>query len=154
LTPHADNYLISQLGNITTIPLSPIHPDDVALPWLDYKMASCDQKTQHYIHGHVLFTISTKPFIQEWLDTCLRHPHYHYRNNDETVLNLVLWKHNCRNHYMPLIDPWYENFDDNQYRDTAVTYHGCKDPTIQHNLLQSMKRYYYQSSSSLRLSSQ
>lgn len=142
LTPHADNYLISQLAHITTIPLSPIHPDDVALPWLDYKMASCDKKTQHYIHGHVLFTINTHNFIQEWLQTCLRHPNYRYRNNDETVLNLMYWKHNCYNHYLPIIDPWYENFSQHQYRETAVSYHGCKDPTIQHQLLQQMIEYY------------
>ena len=153
LTPHADKYLLTQLSNITSIPLSPIHPDDVTVPWLDLKMASCDHKTQHYIHGHVLFTISCLPFIQEWLTTCLRHPHYRYRNNDETVLNLIYWKHKCRNHYLPIIDPYFENFNNSQYRDSAVTYHGCKDPIIQHELFQKMKQYYSTSSTSSSTSS-
>jgi hypothetical protein len=63
-----------------------------------------------------------------------------FRNADETALNMMYWKYNCKNHYLPIIDPYYECFysDSQNYRDTAFTFHGCKDPIIQEQLLKDI----------------
>lgn len=97
-------------------------------------------KTQHYIHGHVLFNSSCLPFIEEWLYHCVKSNHF-FRNADETVLNLMYWKYNCKNHYLKIIDPWYENFyNEPNSRKIACTFHGCKEPNIQKKLLDDIKK--------------
>ena len=95
-------------------------------------------KTQNCIHGHVLFNEKCENFIIEWLENCTKYNSY--INSDETVLNLMYWKYNCKNHYLPIIDPWYENF----YNDESIvcTYHGCKDPNIQQKLLTDIINRY------------
>jgi hypothetical protein len=141
LTPIADNYLYYQSFSIKDVPLSPIHPDDVIIPENDIKMIDNNlSKTQHYIHGHVLFNSSCLPFIEEWLYHCVKSNHF-FRNADETVLNLMYWKYNCKNHYLKIIDPWYENFyNEPNSRKIACTFHGCKEPNIQKKLLDDIKK--------------
>lgn len=141
LTPLADDYLTQHIMGVQKIPLSPIHPDNVDIPAIDYVMAGCAERTQFYVHGHVLFTAECLAFITEWLDICLHSAGHSYRNADETVLNMMYWKKKCTRHYLPIIDPWYEKFyqpKNNHYRHTAVTFHGCKDPDVQRRLLADM----------------
>lgn len=150
LTPFADDFLISKLSLISYIPLSPIHPDDVDIPPQDMSIASCEKKTQHYIHGHVLFTHYCLPFILQWLSICLSSsPHHSFRNADETVLNIMYWKYNCENHFLPIIDPWYENFYTtsilSSQKNTPMiicSFHGCKNPETQHQLFLDMKAFF------------
>lgn len=144
LTPLADYFLESKLPLISYIPLSPIHPDDVIISDEDMIVGSCQQKTQHYIHGHVLFTHNCLPFIIQWLQICMSSSHS-FRNADETVLNIMYWKYNCVNHYLPIIDPLYENFYDLNYHRSnpnICTFHGCKNSQEQYKLFLDMKELF------------
>jgi hypothetical protein len=126
------------------IPISPIHPDDVDIPHRDMIFAGVTKKTQHYIHGHVLFNSHCLPFIEEWLHICTHSFNHSFRNADETVLNLLYWKYNCKNHYLEIIDPWYECFYNNDFsKNKMVSFHGCKDPNTQKKLFEDMKKYYF-----------
>jgi hypothetical protein len=139
LTGEADEILEEEMRRIEKgIPLSPIHPDDVEMPRRDYEEAGCVERTQHYVHGHVLFDASCKDFVREWLALCMKSG-YRYRNADETVLNMMYWKRNCRGYYMDIIDPWYETFYENEKKKRkVVSYHGCKDYRKQAKLLEDM----------------
>ena len=140
ITPYADS-LFDKAKLLTNIPISPVHPDSPSIPSIDFEVCDVDSATQHYIHGHVLFNSSNLDFMKEWMENCLRYNNF--RNADETVLNMMYWKYNCQNHYLPIIDPWYENFYlDEATRKTACTFHGCKDPLIQSKLLHDMKQFY------------
>jgi len=141
LTPFADDILNKYIKDINNIPLSPIHPDDVEIPLTDMIICNIKEKTQHYIHGHVLFNETCEQFVIEWLDNCMKYNSY--KNADETVLNLMYWKYKCKNHFLPIIDPWYENFYFEYIDKSSVcTYHGCKDPDIQRRLLHDLINKY------------
>jgi hypothetical protein len=140
ITPHTDSlYDIAQ--SLTNLPISPIHTDFPDIPLDNFEICNVKTPSQHYIHGHVCFKNTNIDFLEEWLQLCLKYNNF--RNADETALNMIYWKYNCINHYLPIIDPWYENFYlDNQYKNTAFTFHGCKDPKIQKQLLEDMIKYY------------
>jgi len=141
LTPFADSFLLKKVNELTNIPISPIHPDDVDIPYQDGVIVNSMKKTQHYIHGHVLFSAKNIEFIKEWLQNCLKYNNF--KNADETVLNLLYWKYNCSNHYLDIIDPYYLHFYDKpQIRDTVCSFHGCKDPNEQYHLFTKMVQYY------------
>ena len=63
---------------------------------------------------------------------------------DETCLNCTYWKYGCALHYLPIIDPYFEQFyDENRISDNQVfIYHGCKDHLVQRKLLQDLKLFY------------
>ena len=140
LTPIADNYLFNKSLDIKDIPLSPIHPCNCIVSNNDINMVGSNIKiTQHYIHAHVLFNSSCLPFIEEWLYHCVK-SNYFFKNADETVLNIMYWKYKCKNHYLEIIDPWYEHFyDDFKNTNIICTYHGCKDSNAQRKLLNDLK---------------
>jgi hypothetical protein len=152
ITPYADAFLTNSLRSISYIPISPIHPEDLIfhfftepgdteIPPLDI-LAGCNKQSQHYTHGHVLFTTHCLPFILQWLDICTSSmDYYSYRNADETVLNLLYWKYNCQNHHLPIIDPYYDSFYTTfDIKDTFIcSFHGCKDPIQQRKLLYDIK---------------
>lgn len=141
LTPFADDILFTKAQELTSIPISPIHPIDNNIPYKDMVIVDSLVKTQHYIHAHVLFVEENLDFIKEWLTECLKYNHY--QNADETVLNLMYWKRKCINHYMEVIDPWYMNFDTNpEIRDKVCSFHGCKNPIEQYELFNKMIKYY------------
>lgn len=144
MSPNADLILQQALKQkkLNEFPISPIHPDDAEIPKSNYDLVGVERKTGHYIHAHVLFTISNLKFVEEWLSYCLKSNTY--RNADETVLNLLYWKHNLKNHHLDLIDPWYENFYTNPHnRNSICSYHGCKDALIARQLFEDMKKYYF-----------
>ena len=142
LTPFADEYLHNHSLSLKNIPISPIHPDDVDIPTKDMIFAGITKKTQHYIHGHVLFNSDCLLFIEEWLHICTTSSNHSFRNADETVLNLLYWKYNCKQHYLEIIDPWYEFFYSDYPKNKMVSFHGCKDPNTQKKLFEDMKKYF------------
>ena len=135
LTPHGDS--IRQITkNLHAYPISPIHPDDVIVSSAFMQNINVHQKTQHYIHAHVLFVTTNLPFLREWLANCLRSVGEHW---DESVLNCMYWKYGLTQHYLPIIDPWFERF----YQEPAIiqkviTLHGCKNPEEHANILERM----------------
>ena len=96
LTPCGDS-IVSFTKNLVDYPISPIHPDDVSISEAFMQNIQVTQKTQHYIHGHVLFTASNLPFMREWLANCMRSVGEHW---DESVLNCMYWKYGLTNHYL------------------------------------------------------
>ena len=141
LTPHGDS--VKTLADaLQNYPISPIHPGDATIS-PDF-MAKLDvhQKTQHYIHGHVLFRDGNLPFLQEWLANCLISAGEHW---DESVLNCMYWKHGLTNHHLPIIDPWYQTFyQEPASMNSVVTFHGCKNPDEHATVLQKMLDLFYQ----------
>jgi hypothetical protein len=138
ITPQADDYLISQLSKCTGYPISPIHPDDPEINERFMKNIGVEKRTQHYIHGHVLFNQSCKDFVQEWFENCLKSFGECW---DESVLNCMYWKKGLTNHYMPIIDPYYTEFYTDREStglDVIVSYHGCKNPDEQYKLFMNL----------------
>lgn len=141
ITPLCDN-LYNKAQNLEFLPISPIHPNNVSIPKRDIDVIDENIKpTQPYVHGHVLFNHSNIDFITEWLEHCIKRRNY--LNDDETVLNILYWKYNCKNHYLDIIDPWYESFyNDINTRNFSCTFHGCKDPVIQRKLLNDLIGFF------------
>lgn len=140
LTPFCDR-IVYEVDKLNEIPISPIHPDDVFIPrdQIDF-MGKWITKTQHYVHGHVLFKDTNLHFIEEWFQACFKGT---YRNADETALNILYWAYNCKNHYLPMIDPYFEEFYTKpENRENVYTYHGGKNEVEQQKLYNSMKEYY------------
>lgn len=125
----------SYLYKIKTIPLSPIHPDGSCFPIPQgyLEAVGAEEETQPYCHGHVLFTKDCLSFIEEWLYKCQC---LQGLNWDESVLNALYWKYECKEHYMPIIDEDFHHFLTPDTHPTPkfgafvspITIHGCKDP--------------------------
>lgn len=145
ITPFADSFLENSLTSISHLPLSPIHPNSsfIKIPLIDFEIAGCNKISQPYVHGHILFTTNCLPFIFQWLDICIS-THHSFENADETILNLLYWKYDCKNHYLPIIDPYFNYFYTtfNIDHTFVCTFHGCKDPMIQNQLLQDLKKKF------------
>ena len=141
ITPLCDA-LYEKAQKLDTLPISPIHPNNVKIPQKDINVIDKNIiPTQPYTHGHVLFKHTNINFINEWLEYCIKQKNY--LNDDETVLNILYWKYNCKDHYLDIIDPWYECFyNDIKYREISCTFHGCKDHIVQRKLLDDLIYYY------------
>jgi len=108
-------------------------------------------KSNPYVHAHILFSDKCLPFIQECYDYCLRHGHSIEANWDETVLNVMLWKYQVSNWYLPMCDPYYSFITEylkeqhtvyNEGKMVEVQYHlfhGCKDPNKALQILKTLK---------------
>lgn len=133
ITPYCDDiYEIAK--NLNIIPISPVHSDNVKAP----SNLNIIQ-TQHYIHGHIAFNITNLNFIEEWFFKCLILPYF---NGDEGILNYMYWKYNCKNHYLPIIDPYYTNFYENNFLHSAYTFHGSKNLVEKEKLFEDMEKFY------------
>lgn len=140
ITPLCDKIEFSA-ENLTNLPISPIHPNETNQPSnFLMSMLGVVEKTQPYIHAHVLFKNTNLPFLHEWLDACMK---IRGENWDESALNCMYWKHGCKNHYLQLNDPWHEQFYTNTVsHSTAFSYHGCKDSHTQRKLLTDIRILY------------
>ncbi len=140
ITPYADR--LKDLVH-PVYPLSPIHPDQTTTtPTRHMKRLDVRNKTQSYVHAHVLFCDTNRPFLLEWYNNCRKTLDLQWAY-DEAVLNCTLWKHGVTNHYLPLFDPTFTDFKDNpQTRETAFMFHGCKDPVVHKALLDDMITHY------------
>ena len=135
LTPCGDS-IVPFTKNLDAYPISPIHPDDVIISEAFMKNIQVTQKTQHYIHAHVLFKHTNLHFLQDWLANCLISQG---ENWDESVLNCMYWKNQLSQHYLEIIDPWYQLFyKDPAIIDKVITLHGCKNPVEHANILEKM----------------
>ena len=142
LTPNGDSVLMELIEktDLTTYPISPIHPDDPYISKFFMMKLDVPTKTQHYIHAHVLFKETNLPFLKEWLAGCLISEG---ENWDESVLNCMYWKYKLTNRYLPIIDPWYQNYYDNtNLINQVVTLHGCKDAGEHANVLAKMTEQF------------
>jgi hypothetical protein len=132
ITPAADDYLQTVVSRCTEYPISPIHPHDPKIAPEFMNNLGVHEKTQPYAHGHVLFNSSCLNFITEWYNACLKS---YGECWDESVLNCMYWKHGLKDHYMPIIDPYYTEFYTNSGEfNPIVSYHGCKNPQEQYKL--------------------
>ena len=119
LTPAADS-VQDYCSRITTMPLSPIHQSPITVSDEYMRNLGTLEQTQHYVHGHVLFTASTLPFIEEWFEACMKSTGEYW---DEAALNCILWKHGAKDHFMPMIDPWVGSYP----VEGALLYDGSKN---------------------------
>jgi hypothetical protein len=140
ITPHADA-LKDMIDPIFT--MSPVHPDqDTTLPSRHMSRLNVLTKTQPYVHAHVLFCESNRPFLFTWYENCKKTLDLQWAY-DEAALNCTLWKSNARDRYLPTFDPNYKEFYNNPcVRDTAFMFHGCKDPADHATLLDDMIKHY------------
>jgi len=146
MTPFCDN-VVGVAEQLTNIPVSPIHEEPRLLPVDDMIFLNVPNKTQGYIHGHVVFKHTNLSFLTEWLNECLRD--HVYVNADETVLNCMYWRYNCKNHFIGTEsspnDPYYLNYYTNpdiRHLSHVLSFHGCKNPEEQSKLFQDMVEFY------------
>ena len=130
-------------------PLCPIHPNDVRDQQSLMQVLDIKQPSMHYVHGHVIFSKQCMPFVREWYATCMRYPHL-APNFDETVLNVLLWKHDITEN-VPTYDPYYLHA--HQYitlnrNETAASpfrmFHGCKNPKEAWEIFSALKSHALQ----------
>ena len=141
ITKYCDD-IVSVLDKLTDIPISPIHPDDVDIPkYYMQNLGLNTDRTQHYVHAScLLFKKSNLEFLKEWYNNCLKSRFAFW---DETCLNCTYWKYNCKEHYLPIIDPYFDQFYSKSDNFNQIyTYHGCKDLSKQKKLLFDLIQYY------------
>ena len=135
LTPNSDS-IIKSLEYLDKYPISPIHPDDVKISDSYMRNLEVTSKTMAYIHAHVLFKDSNIEFLNEWLNNCFKS---YGECWDESALNCTYWKHGLTNHYLEIIDPYYEIFfNDEKIIHNIITLHGCKDSEVHSRILDKM----------------
>jgi hypothetical protein len=135
LTPNGDS-IINYVKNLDVYPISPIDPDNKEISPAFMQHLKVVTKTQPYVHAHVLFKNTNLAFLKEWLANCLVSEG---ENWDESVLNCLYWKYKLTNHYLPLIDPYYTEFYNNdRLMNEVVTLHGCKNPEEHSFVLEKM----------------
>ena len=137
LTKNCDDITL-ELSKLDEVPISPIHPDDVEIPkYYMQNLGLNTGRTQHYVHAScLLFKSSNHRFLNDWYENCLKSRFAFW---DETCLNCTYWKYNCRSHYLPIIDPYFEQFYEGNVSNYTLIYHGCKDPVKQRKLLNDLK---------------
>lgn len=134
--------------NINGYVLAPKHPQYPTHSEHLIKYFNAPQ-TQPYVHASTfLFNASSKNFLIETYNNC-----HNALNNgiflpaqDESILNVTLWKHKVIDKYLDYIDPYYEIFlnrqTEKQFYDKEVKYyicHGCKDPSLAKSILNQIK---------------
>jgi hypothetical protein len=140
ITKNCDD-IVSELSKIDKFPISPIHPDNVDIPkYYMQNLGVNTERTQHYVHAScLLFKKSNYEFLKDWFANCLKSRFAFW---DETCLNCTYWKNNCTSHYLPIIDPYFEQFYEGNISNQIYIYHGCKDVVKQKKLLQDLKNYF------------
>ncbi len=118
-------------------PLCPTHGQDPNNQERLMEVLNVSEKSMPYVHGHVIFSKQCMPFIKEWLDHCLEYRDFAI-NADETILNVLLWKHQVTEQ-VPAYDPYYygslgpylkltpEAARQSPYSSWKM-FHGCKNP--------------------------
>lgn len=135
---------------ITWHPLCPVHGWDPNNQDNIMQLLGVKSKSMPYIHAHVLFAHSCKPFIKEWYEGCVQYDRI-AGNADETILNVLLWKYGVTQ-AVPVYDPFFEAYE-GYIRDQHPPYrfpfdelyyysfHGCKDIARARKLLADLIEY-------------
>jgi hypothetical protein len=128
-------------------PLCPLHPQDPNNQQQLMKILGVTSKSMPYVHGHVIFSYRSMPFIKEWYETSLKYANS-APNFDETVLNVLLWKHNITEQVYTY-DPWqgriveYMQLTSDEAMNPPFCYwymfHGCKNPKNAWEILQKLR---------------
>jgi hypothetical protein len=149
------NYCVDELfehcKKIEKYPLCPIHPQDPNDEWPLMARLGVTEKTNPYVHAHILFSEHCIPFLQECFNLAISLGNIG-ANWDETLLNVMLWKYKVHNYYLPVFDPLFGTVNDylrgvypRAYitgHTPEVTYHmihGCKNASQAKNILQILK---------------
>lgn len=148
------NYRVDDLFSLCRFigkyPLSPIHPEDPNNQSGVMQLMGVAEKTNPYIHAHIIFSQNCIPFIKQCLDVGLTYKKQINSCWDETVLNVMLWKNNVKNWFAPIYDPYFEyisNYiEDKPIKATGMhnvlyhMFHGCKDVTKAWEILNLLKK--------------
>lgn len=125
LTPNIDR-LFNECNKIEKYPLCPIHSNEPNNQQKVMKILNVKNKSMHYVHGHIVFSIKCKNFIKEWYDTCIKLGNIK-ANWDETILNVLLWKYKVKTLIPYIYDLHYSHFFKRKIKSNTYMYHGCKD---------------------------
>lgn len=104
-------------------PLCSAHPRDPKHQDEFMKILGVKEPTMDYVQANFLFSAASKPFLAEvlnkmkWVGDRAKTMY----NFDETLLNVMLWKHGATKQMHPFI-PTAENFE--EYWDSPETYQG------------------------------
>ena len=138
ITPYCDENVKKSLTKNfpdDSIPLSPIHRYDIDVPNYYMDNVEVKERTQHYIDAScLLFKKSNLEFLRMWFSFCLKSKYVFW---DETCLNCTYWKYKCQLHYLPIINPYFDQFYTRKNSNLKHVYifHGCKDAYQQKKLL-------------------
>lgn len=153
IVTHLVDELFDICRTVDNYPLCPIHSINVSNQKNIMKLLGVSQKSMPYVHGHVVFAHSCKPFIKEWYNICRAHIHRAF-NFDETILNVLFWKHKVTN-YLGLYDP-YAKYITNYINGTLeeiymkkynkpilgpYMFHGYKKPTASRRILNQLTQF-------------
>ena len=105
-TKTIDN-LFKECERISYYPLCPIHPRDPNNQRDIMNHLSVSKKSMPYVHGHIVFSHTTKLFIEEWYNACIELGNKARANWDETILNVIFWKHGINDYIDYIYDPYY-----------------------------------------------
>lgn len=141
--------LFEDARKVGLLPLGSLHPQDPENQQEIMNHLGVVKKSQPYIHATYLFSKESKPFLKECYDISQNFlkkrivpPNY-----DETILNVMLWKHNATE-WVSTYDIYYEiflkgfnppyggypsNFNLNFY-----SCHGLKDPSQARDVLNNL----------------
>lgn len=98
-------------------PCGALHPFDPVNQLPIMKVLGVTAKTQPYVHATYLFTATSLPFLMELKEVetwFLKRKRFHIKprpaNFDETLLNVLLWKHRVVDAYTDAFDPYFDYF--------------------------------------------
>lgn len=99
--------LFARCKDVDSYPLYPIHPRDPNNQSSIMHLLGVTKKSMPYVHGHIIFSQKCMPFLRECYDFCCKYKGSIGANWDETVMNVMLWKHKVTDHYVPIFDPYF-----------------------------------------------
>jgi hypothetical protein len=143
--------LFETTKTVGEFPLASLHPKDPCNQKNVMDYLKVDKKTQPYVHATYLFSEKTKPFFEQCynLSQELLLKGITPVNWDETILNVMLWKHECKGLWVDPYDIYWEifvdgkNWESNGYPlDFNLNFyscHGLKDPKKAKLILKNLK---------------
>lgn len=150
------NYKIDDLfqesAHVGQFPACPVHPDNPDNQKELMAELGVTEKTNPYLHGHIIFADACKPFLLECYQTCLTYGSSIKGNWDETVMNVLLWKYKVHDHYLPIFDPYFSAhtaYINEQPLNMNITiktpiychmFHGAKNAVSAHSILDVLKK--------------
>jgi hypothetical protein len=151
------NYNIDELFDrcerIDKFPLSPVHPDNVMNQGNLMTQLGVSQRTQPYVHAHMIVNRSCLPFLEECYNIS-KSLTVHAPNWDESLLNVMLWKYGLTDYYTDIYDPYFESYKTyigegdvlsvHGYENKKISFHmihGCKDASYALTILEKITQF-------------